>query len=157
LWLLTAAERGNPMSHPREQPLAAKNESPAVDAQRGLSRMSLESLLEPIMSEAAATRQRGIVRIGSEITGLWKLRLYDRLCEYWARGEREERQSCDHGFHFRSPLFDWNTACYMTRPGLEIMSCLLTRAFGRTEYSRRIDKDSRTSAQLCQRMKTRIN
>jgi len=60
-----------------------------------------EILLEPIMAEAAAACESRAVLIDSVIAGMRSR--YDCLREHGARGEREKRQSCDYGLHFRSP------------------------------------------------------
>jgi hypothetical protein len=65
-----------------------------------------ECLLEPIVTETAATRQGRAVRIDAE-AGLWNVcgRRHVTLREHRTRREREQRQSCDHSFHFLSPSF----------------------------------------------------
>jgi hypothetical protein len=75
--------------------------------------ISLERLLEPIVAEAAAASESWTVRIDPVVARLRSLD--DSLREHRARGEREERQSCDNGLHFRSPSFVW-CACGVRRP-----------------------------------------
>lgn len=65
-----------------------------------------EILLKSIMAEAAAACESWTVVVGPVVAELRSLD--DGLCEHRARGEREKRQSCDQGFHFQSPSFDWN-------------------------------------------------
>jgi hypothetical protein len=71
------------------------------DARPPEGAISLEFLLKPIMTEATTAGECRTVRIDPEMN----LRLCDSLCEHRPRGEREERQSYDHCFHFQSPLF----------------------------------------------------
>jgi hypothetical protein len=60
--------------------------------------IGLERLLEPIMTEAATACESWTVRIDPVVARLRSLD--DSLREHWARGEPEERQSCDNGLHF---------------------------------------------------------
>lgn len=66
---------------------------------------------------------------------------------HWNR-EREECENCDHGFHFRSPSFE--RKLMFAGPEMEIMNCLLTGAFSRTEYSRRAGTRGPESEKLAQ-------
>jgi hypothetical protein len=75
--------------------------------------ISLECLLEPIVADAAAARESRAVRIDPVVAGnISRLRNVRARAEHraqgehWATGEREQRQSCDNGFHFRSPSFE---------------------------------------------------
>jgi hypothetical protein len=58
----------------------------------------------------------------------------EALSGHRACGEQDERQSSDQSFHFPSPLFEREVHAHMELDGLEIMRCLLTRAFSGAEY-----------------------
>jgi hypothetical protein len=110
--------------------------SPVADMQRGIrvphhwEEITLVRVVELIMAKAATACESRAVRAERVVAAL---RRDVTLGEHRAGGEREQRQSCNQGFHFPSPLFI-NHCTHMSSLAPEIIGSLLTRAFGRTEW-----------------------